>query len=481
MTISMSQITYGGSSVDGATFDTTLQAMRQAKLNLCAVVSTVASGTPNAPTMTGGGYTWTQVATLAQGTSRLTLFRAYSTSAPTATNQIISFAGQTQIDCWWTMMYADRVVTTGSNGADAIVQSATNSTAGATSLVVSLGNFTDIRNGTFGVFFRANTGASFTAGSGFSYFAGGVALGEYKTGIDPTVDGTFSLSTAAIGIAIELKANVNMTVNATGVRQQVIIPDGVTSVDVELRGATGAPYVGTAGAGSTVRGTLATTPGETLNADLGQMGGFTVNGGWPNGGNAGTDPTGQSAGTGGGGSSTLFQGGTSAGNRVAVAGGGAGGSWFGEGGSAGHPTGGDGTYASDGTAGLGGTQSAGGAGGTNSTLGIQSGGAGAVGAGGNGGATLSAEGMGGPGGGGGYYGGGGGAASFYQDPVYIDGTDAGGGSDFDAGVMTGVSHAADWSGHGSLTLSWTPVSVVPPAIPPRNTTGRRGVNRSAVR
>lgn len=106
------------------------------RLVLLAVQNNVSSGTPNAPSVSGGGITWTQVATVVQGTRRLTLFRAAQASGVSGVTLSVDFAGQTQAAC--------RAVVQGvpnaawSSSGQGVVQSASNSSASTTSLSVTL-------------------------------------------------------------------------------------------------------------------------------------------------------------------------------------------------------------------------------------------------------------------------------------------------------------------------------------------------------
>jgi hypothetical protein len=218
-----------------------------------------------------------------------------------------------------------------------------------------------------------------------SYFDNTNKVLKYATNPNYPPSGAWSCITADNGLG----STVVTTCNFTGVVQQWVVPTGVTSIQVDVKGAQGGDYLGggLGGNGARVQTTLAVTPGNTLYIYVGGQGG---NGpaGW-NGGGSGGGTTGG----GGGGGSDIRQGGTALGNRVVVAGGGGGGSYPGGkgGGIGGNPNGsaGTGTYP-----GGGGTQSAGGAAGTGGT-------AGSLGQGGNGGGWAG-------GGGGGYWGGGGG-------------------------------------------------------------------------
>ncbi len=238
----------------------------------------------------------------------------------------------------------------------------------------------------------------------------------------------------------------------TGGEQMWVVPNGVTSVDVDARGAQGGggnTPADAGGLGGRVQTTLTVTPGETLYIYVGGKGGDPVKpntagtGGF-NGGGLGAidnvDANGPSAG--GGGASDIRRGGNSISDRVIVAGAGGGAECCGNGnGGAGGGTGGvAGGSQGYSNAGGGGTQMGGGAGGSgsgssgNGTPGIFWQG----GAGGNGNRA-------GAGGGGGWYGGGGGGGALY-------GSGGGGGSGYppDAIHTTGFQ-----SGNGYVSIAFT--------------------------
>ncbi|MFM7637058.1 MAG: glycine-rich protein, partial [Crocinitomicaceae bacterium] len=76
-----------------------------------------------------------------------------------------------------------------------------------------------------------------------------------------------------------------VTFNHTGAVQTWIVPPCVTSIDVIVAGAKGGGAIG--GAGARITGTLAVTPGQTLNIYCGGMGTSGNNSGGFNGGGTG--------------------------------------------------------------------------------------------------------------------------------------------------------------------------------------------------
>jgi len=221
------------------------------------------------------------------------------------------------------------------------------------------------------------------------------------------------------------------------VPQELVVPDGVTSIDVRMWGAGGgmcggvrvAEEVGLGGGGGYSDGELPVTPGEILSITVGGAGqrpvaGFGGAGGFGGGGPGGDanvkDPAVDDGGCGGGGASEVV--GT---GGAITAGGGGGAGWgtvTGTSGAGGGPEGGtpsqltagygDGSGGGGGYGGASGLGGAGGVGHTNHAYGTGNGEPGTVNTGGAGGSDLmSPRSRGGGGGGGGYGGGGGGGAS----------------------------------------------------------------------
>jgi hypothetical protein len=220
--------------------------------------------------------------------------------------------------------------------------------------------------------------------------------------------------------------------NFTGTAQSFDVPAGITSLQVDVVGASGIGPAGipglTPGAGGRVQATLPVTPGETLT--------IMVGGGFFNG----------AAGNGGG-ASDIRRGST----RLIVAGGGGGtGGPVGLGGAGGGLVGAAGIGGCAGGSGGGGTQSAGGAGGVPGPGGV-AGSPGTLGDGGPGANGLPPSFFAGGGGGGGYFGGGGGAAC--GDPLGLSGS-GGGGSSFTDPSATSVVHTQGYGGLPRIILSW---------------------------
>jgi hypothetical protein len=308
--------------------------------------------------------------------------------------------------------------------------------------------------------------------------------GTYLTqwGISGTGNGQFYLPT---GVAVDSSGNVYVTdwgnnrvqkfspvseitscstsptqqivFNYTGEPQTWIVPSDVSSIIVDMAGASGGDGTlgswangnsssGSPGLGARVQTTLSVLPGSTLNIYVGGIGPIAnlcngVPGGW----NGGAGTTGwccAATGGGGGGATDIRIGGTELSNRIVVAGGGGGAGGTatgfcngnasgGNGGNAGQ-NGNNGTNASHGDAGGGGAT-----GSSGYSLGDGSPGAENCSCGGSGG-----------GGGGGYYGGFGGVSG-----VADGGGGGGAGSSYSIG--TGTTYTTGYqSGNGYVTITY---------------------------
>jgi prepilin-type N-terminal cleavage/methylation domain-containing protein len=245
--------------------------------------------------------------------------------------------------------------------------------------------------------------------------------------------------------------------------QTFTVPDGITSVKLQVWGAQGGSgyynnvFYNVGGKGGYAVGSLPVTSGSSLYVYVGGKGGeeavnnrstFYNEGGYNGGARGecyvsgsqcifGDEPGG------GGGASDIRYGGTDLTDRKIVGGGGGGSCGY-AGGAGGGNSGGNCSTGVQG--GQGGTQSAGGAGGYDDTFGggiVNYGEPGTIGIGGRGRGNLYANG--GSGGGGGYYGGGGAVSSYYG---------AGGGSGYIGGVSGGDWASGVKSGNGFARICW---------------------------
>jgi hypothetical protein len=185
------------------------------RMYLIAVESYLNSGAVNTPTVSGCGLTWTQVATqLCSNNLRITFFRALGNGG-TPGALTIDHGGQVQIACSWSIEECTGVKTTGTNGSDAIVQSAGGSisTPGSNNgITVLLNPLASSLNIAYGAVLNqqgqvVNTAPGYTQltniGSGIQTFAT-----EFEVNI-PSVEWTWTSGTGlVVALAIELATNL---------------------------------------------------------------------------------------------------------------------------------------------------------------------------------------------------------------------------------------------------------------------------------
>ncbi len=220
MSISANQLTADFGSTALTSYTTASVSPAANRLILVWVGHQVASGGMNATALSGLGLTWDLVDSFVDSTTgnrRVSLFRALSATTPTPGTLTISFAsGQTALRCGWSVTEFGGVDTTGTNGANAIVQSArgeTTDSVAATGVTATLAAFSGVNNATFcglryGVNGLPTVGTGFTllgsAQSTASYFT------EWKNSNDTTADWSWASSSLYNeAIAVEIKASTN--------------------------------------------------------------------------------------------------------------------------------------------------------------------------------------------------------------------------------------------------------------------------------
>lgn len=177
----------------------------------------VTPGTLATPTVTGCGLTWTPVKFVDHYPSygRLVVYRAMG-AAPT-TDVLTITHPVTMTTCAWSLTEYANVDTSGSNGANAIVQSASATITGSTNLGITLGAFASNSNATYGAFAASGSlgeagGIAFTAGSGFTQLH---SIGQEWVNLETEwrTDKAINITSATDivtdflgGIAIEIKA-----------------------------------------------------------------------------------------------------------------------------------------------------------------------------------------------------------------------------------------------------------------------------------
>jgi hypothetical protein len=175
-----------------------------------------ASGiTPDTPTLSGNGLTWSQVVTYLPdntGTQyRATVFVAKSGASPSAGAVTADFGGVNQGGCIIVVDEFDGADLTGA-ALDAIIQNKTGATTGgATSETITLDGAIGSGNATYGTFMHeANEGN--TPGSGYTELADqftgtGMSMSiitEYRADGQTTVDASWTTSIQHGGIALEI-------------------------------------------------------------------------------------------------------------------------------------------------------------------------------------------------------------------------------------------------------------------------------------
>lgn len=177
-------------------------------LVLVAVGSNKPSTVPNEPTVSGLSMTWTLIGTVLGNSNqlRMTLFRGVANgNSGTLT---ISHGGQNQQNIYWGISQVASADTGGTNGSNAIVQSATGNGNEVTTFLVTLSSFQKVTNATFGAVYH-NTNQDTSPGSGFTEV--GEADGahqlqsEFKEANDTSVDWSVAGNAKYVAIAVELK------------------------------------------------------------------------------------------------------------------------------------------------------------------------------------------------------------------------------------------------------------------------------------
>jgi hypothetical protein len=177
--------------------------------------STAASGSP---VVTGGGMAaWTEVATitydpLSLPLKRISIFRAMS-AAPGSGPLTITFPS-TVSNAQWIVSQWDGVEITGTNGSDAIVQTASNAADVANGLLVSLAQFSHANNVAYGVFGARSSTAVINPGAGFTEIGeqssaespNGTLQAQWAKNIPGISASWTNLPGAALGIEIRARA-----------------------------------------------------------------------------------------------------------------------------------------------------------------------------------------------------------------------------------------------------------------------------------
>lgn len=165
------------------------------------------------PTVSGLGATWVEVDSVAFGGGDRFQVALYRTVIPsTITGQITVAASSAMGVLMWTVVEFNGTKTTGTQGADAVVQavpSETGSTLG-TSASVTLSAFAHTDNATFGVLMHGGSSGSVAPGTGFLELGevsdGRTMQSMWQAGNDTSVDWSWAGNQASGAIAVELAA-----------------------------------------------------------------------------------------------------------------------------------------------------------------------------------------------------------------------------------------------------------------------------------
>jgi hypothetical protein len=194
-------------------------------------INTVVAGDAADPTVSGGGVTWTRVTsvnTTAAGCN-LSRWRALSASPTSGTVSITHPSGSF---CGWSISEFAGIDTGGTNGANAIVQSATNSniTGSANTVTATLAAFGSANNGAASAhgFFNVaplrtatpDTGWTETAEQGSTFDSGSFAASletQWRATNDTTALATWSGTGGVFALSSEIKASVAVDDTADGV------------------------------------------------------------------------------------------------------------------------------------------------------------------------------------------------------------------------------------------------------------------------
>lgn len=220
MPVTTNHLTTSGNTSAGTAYSSASISPTGNRLVLAAIAHS-ASGVQPVPTISGGGMTtWNQVNTVEiNGFVRISVFRALQSSPSSGALSITFSASQDR--CAWSIVELIGIDTGGSNGSNAVVQSATGAVSGSgTSVTATLGDFSNVGNATFGAaVVQSNPERTISPGSGFTEIAeynapagNFIAIQtEFKNTNDTTVDITASGVANHLGII-----GLEIAVAATG-------------------------------------------------------------------------------------------------------------------------------------------------------------------------------------------------------------------------------------------------------------------------
>lgn len=211
MAITLTSLTEGEDEVNRSSYTTSSISPTANRLVIAVIGNNKATSPPNVPTLSGASMTWVEITTalyddIASPNKRVTMFRALKAS-PGSGVITIDLVNE-QRACKWSFFEFAGIDTGGTDGSDAIVQSATNAVDSGTSLTVTLASFASSTNATVGGVGRDAVDA-ITQGTGFTEIHEQSGEGfsietEWRDDADTTVDWSFDTSDRQAGVAIEI-------------------------------------------------------------------------------------------------------------------------------------------------------------------------------------------------------------------------------------------------------------------------------------
>jgi invasin-like protein/calcineurin-like phosphoesterase family protein len=218
-TIVHTLLTSGNGTVNGTVFTTASISPAPNTLVTVAVLGHRSPSAPNAPTLSGGGMTtWTQVASitfdnLTTSLKRLTIYRAMSPT-PGSGPLTITFPNNVSNSQWIVSQWSG-VDQSGTNGAGAIAQTATNRADAVSNLTATLAPFGSASNVAYGVVAVNGGGLVVTPGTGFieiaehtSGEAAKAVLEAERAADDNTVAASWTGGLNGAILGVELKVEV---------------------------------------------------------------------------------------------------------------------------------------------------------------------------------------------------------------------------------------------------------------------------------
>lgn len=179
-------------------------------LVLLCIASFRTGAIPPEPTITGGMTTWTLVNTINFNTDqRISVYRAQQASVGSGAITL-DFGAISIATVGWAVYEFTGAKTSGVNGADAVVQSGSNTNSLA-SITNTLAAFASSLNMAFGTFFHQSFSDATTPGTGFTQgrqwgVGTGVAFDEWKVN-DPIVSASWANASVNGVVAMEIAEN----------------------------------------------------------------------------------------------------------------------------------------------------------------------------------------------------------------------------------------------------------------------------------